>query len=177
MKIIKSFIVVSYEALMNIVFALPRYKIFFYLKKLLLVAMGAKIGKNVFFYPGVWITPGRNLTIEDDVDLAKDVLITSQGGVFIGARTLIGYRTQILSANHSIPPVGEPFPISGDVYSNIHIEKDVWIAANCVITAGVTIGEGAVIGAGSVVTKDVAANTIVGGVPAKFIKSREIKKA
>ena len=97
MNLVKSFFVVSYEALMNIVFALPRYRLFIFFKVSLLKLMGAKIGKNCFIYPGVWITPGRNLTLGDDVDLAKDVIITTSGGVYIGDRTLVGYRTQILS--------------------------------------------------------------------------------
>lgn len=175
MKIIKSFFVVSYEALMNLLFALPRYKIFTFLKVLLLKSMGAKIGKHSYIYPGVWITPGKNLVIGDEVDLAKDVLITTKGGVKIGDRALIGYRTQILSSNHTIPPIGEPFPISGDSFAPIIIEDDVWIGANCIITAGVTIGEGAVIAAGSVVTKNIPPNAIAGGVPARIIKMREKK--
>lgn len=173
MNTIKSFFVISYEMIMQILFALPRFSLFFLLKKYLLIIMGAKIGKGVVIYPGVWITPGRNLTIEDNVDLAKDVLITTIGGVFIGKRTLIGYRTQILSANHTIPKIGKPFPISGDSLASIHIANDVWIGANCIITAGVTIGEGAVVAAGSVVTKDVLPNSINAGVPAKLIKMRE----
>jgi acetyltransferase-like isoleucine patch superfamily enzyme len=172
MKIIKSFFVVTYEMIMQILFALPRYKLFISLKKGLLCLMGAKIGQNVVIYPGVWIIPGKNLIIEDNVDLAKDVLITTTGGVFIGQRTLIGYRTQLLSANHSIPPAGEPFPVSGDKYEKIIIKNDVWIGANCIIMPGVTVGEGAVVAAGSVVTKDVLPNSIVGGVPAKLIKMR-----
>lgn len=162
-----------YEFVMAMVLGLPRLRSCIWIKKQFLQLMGAKIGRGVVIYPGVWINPGRHLVVEDDVDLAKDVLITTSGGVFIGKRTLIGYRTQILSANHSIPKIGEPFPISGDVYKPIHIANDVWIGANCIITAGVTIGEGAVIAAGSVVTKDVPANAIVGGVPAKLIKMRE----
>ena len=134
--------------------------------------MGAKFGKGVVIYPGVWINPGRNLIVGNDVDLAKDVLITTSGGVRIGDRTLIGYRTQIISINHSIPPVGEPFPISGDDPGEVVIGNDVWIGASCIITPGVTIGEGAVIAAGSVVTKNVDANSIVAGVPAKLIKMR-----
>ena len=172
-KIVKSFVVVSYEFLMNIIFSLPRYRFFIFLKVSLLRFMGAKIGKGVVIYPGVWITPGRNLVIKDHVDLAKDVLITTTGGVEIGERTLIGYRTQIISSDHTIPPIGEPFPISGDNHKKIVIGKDVWIAANCLITAGVSIGDGAVIGGGSVVTKDVPQNAIVGGVPAKIIKMRK----
>ena len=171
-KLIKPFFVISYEFLMCVLFSLPRYSIFLWFKKLLLVIMGAKIGKGVVIYPGVWIAPGRNLIINDNVDLAKDVLITTSGGVTIGKRTLIGYRTQIISANHEIPAIGEPFPISGDVMAEIIIENDVWIGANCVITAGVKIGHGAVVAAGSVVTKDVLPNSIVGGVPAKLIKMR-----
>ena len=53
------------------------------------------------------------------------------------------------------------------------IEDDCWIAANTIILAGVTIGRGSVIAAGSVVTKDVPPYSIVGGVPAKVIKSRK----
>ncbi|MEA5005224.1 MAG: DapH/DapD/GlmU-related protein [Rikenellaceae bacterium] len=172
-NIAKSFLVVSYEMIMNIFMSLPRYTFFVFLKKSLLRIMGAKIGKGVIIYPGVWITPGKNLIIEDGVDVSKDVIITTKGGVFIGARTLIGYRTQILSANHSIPSIGERIPISGDVFKPIKIYNDVWIGANCIITAGVTIGEGAIIAAGSVVTKDVLNNQIVAGIPAKLIKERK----
>lgn len=173
MRRFKPFLVVSFEMIMNIIFSLPRYPLFVLFKKTLLKMIGAKIGKGVVIYPGVWITPGRYLTIEDEVDIAKDVIITTSGGVNIGKRTLIGYRTQILSANHTIPPIGVPFPISGDSLKKIIIKNDVWIGANCIITAGVTIGEGAVVAAGSVVTKDVPPNAIVGGIPARIIRMRE----
>lgn len=173
MNVIKSFVVISYELVMNVLFALPRYRLFIFFKKVMLLAMGAKIGKGVVIYPGVWIAPGRNLVIEDNVDLAKDVLITTSGGVEIGERTLIGYRTQIISSDHTIPPIGEPFPISGDNHKKIIIGKDVWIGGNCLITAGVIIGDGAVVAGGSVVTKNVPENAVVGGIPAKIIKMRE----
>jgi acetyltransferase-like isoleucine patch superfamily enzyme len=158
---------------MRILFSLPRFKIFNSLKSLFLKLFGAKIGKRVIFYPGVWICPPSNIVIGDDVDLAKDVIITTSGGVFIGDRTLVGYRTQILSANHTIPPIGQNLFMSGHDYREVHIANDVWIGANCIITPGVTIGEGAVIAAGCVVVKDVPPNAIVGGVPGKIIKFRE----
>jgi acetyltransferase-like isoleucine patch superfamily enzyme len=169
----KYFIVVSYEFLMQILFVLPRYRFLNVIKGLLLKGMGAKVGKRVVFYPGVWIAPGRNLILGDDVDLAKDVLITTGGGVTIGDRVLVGYRTQILSTNHVIPENKEPIFSAGHDKKPIVIEKDVWIGANCIITAGVTIGEGSVIAAGSVVTKDVPPFAIYGGVPAKLIKARD----
>ncbi len=169
----KSFLVISYEFLMSIILSLPRYRFCIIIKILFLKIMGAKFGRGVVIYPGVWISPGRNLVIGDHVDLAKDVLITSSGGVTIGDRALIGYRTQIISSNHTIPLIGQPFPISGDEHKHVTIEKDVWIGANCIITPGVNIREGAVVAGGSVVTKDVPANAIVGGVPAKLIKMRD----
>ena len=55
----------------------------------------------------------------------------------------------------------------------IHIKKNAWIDANATILQGVTIGENSVVASGAVVSKDVPDNTIVGGVPAKFIKTLE----
>ena len=54
--------------------------------------------------------------------------------------------------------------------SSIKIGNDVWIGSNATVLAGVTIGDGAIVAAGAVVTRDVAENTIVGGVPAKYIR-------
>lgn len=168
----KYFIVVSYELVMRILFALPRYRLLNNLKSLFLRCLKAKVGQRVVYYPGVWITPARNLTIGNDVDLALDVLITTSGGVFIGDRTLVGYRTQIISGNHIIPDYKARIFNSGHEYKSVHISEDVWIGANCIIMPGVTIGVGAVIAGGSVVTKDVPNYSIVAGVPAKIIKDR-----
>lgn len=166
------FLVVSYETLMRFLFSLPRYPSLNRLKAYFLRKQGARVGKRVTFYPGVWIMPGRGLEIGDDVDLALDVLITTGGGVKIGARTLVGYRSQILSANHIIPSKTEKIFNTGHDLKPVTIGVDVWIGANCIILPGINIGDGAVIAAGSVVTKSVAAFTVVGGVPARIIKER-----
>jgi acetyltransferase-like isoleucine patch superfamily enzyme len=169
------FLVVSYETLMEAIFMLPRYAVLNRLKSSFLRAMGASIGKRVVYYPGVWITTSHDATLRigDDVDLAKDVIITAAGNVFIGARTLIGHRTQIHTANHEIPPGRGPIFYADADKRPVVIGEDVWIGANCVIVPGVEIGDGAVIAAGSVVTKHVAPFTIVGGVPARLIRTRE----
>jgi acetyltransferase-like isoleucine patch superfamily enzyme len=168
---IKSFFVISFELVMRIFFSLPRFSFFNAGKKLFLIAVGAKVGLRPIFYPGVWIAPGRNLVIGDDVDLALDVLITTSGGVTIGDRVLIGYRTQILSSNHVIEG-RNPIFSSGHVKKQVSIANDVWVGAACIILPGVSVGEGAIIAAGSVVTKDVPPFSIVGGVPAKVIRYR-----
>ena len=170
---LKSFLVVSYEAVMQALFFLPRYPLFNAVKSWFLRLNGAKVGRRVIYYPRVWIENGRNLVIEDDVDLAIGVIIVTPGGVHIGSRALIGYGTQILSTNHVIPPRGQRIFDSGHRKAPIHIERDVWIGAHCVILPGVTIGEGAVVAAGSIVTRDVPQFSVVAGVPARVIRMRD----
>jgi acetyltransferase-like isoleucine patch superfamily enzyme len=167
-----NFLVITYEVLMQCVFALPRYRFFNWLKASFLRLQGAKIGRRVVFYPRVWIAPGRKLEIGDDVDLALGVLILSTGGVKIGPRTMIGFRTQIISGNHIIPNSRARISEAGGQRIPVTIEQDVWIGANCLILPGITIGEGAVVAGGSVVTKSVEPFAIVGGNPAKLIRSR-----
>ena len=144
-----------------------------YIKGNFLKLNGAKIGKRVCFYPSIWVMPGRNLVVGDDVDLALEVLITTGGGVKIGDRTLIGYRTQIISTNHNIPHQHGQIFGSGHSSKPVEIMSDVWIGCNCVILPGVTIGEGAVVAANSVVTRDVKPYSIVAGNPAKLLKMRK----
>ena len=171
-RMLKNFLVCTYESMSFIVFNLPRHKLFNVVKSNYLRIQGAKIGKSITYYPGIRINPARNITLGDHVDLAWGVIITTGGEVEIGDRTLIGYRTIISSANHTIPENKGRIFGAGHVPEKVSIGKDVWIGGNSVIVAGVTIGEGAVVAAGSVVTKDVAPYTIVGGIPAKFIKNR-----
>lgn len=171
--IFKPFFVVSYEFVQQMLFALPRYRMLGFLKANFLRVNGAKIGKRCTFYPRVWVAPGRNLVLGDDVDLALDVLITTSGGVEIGDRTLVGYRAQIISANHSVPPKPAAIFGSGHDKAKITIGSDVWVGANSMILPGVSIGDGAVVAGGSVVSKDVEPYAIVAGVPAKLIRFRE----
>lgn len=166
-------LVVLYETCMFFTFMLPRFSFIDALKSMMLRCLGAKVGRRVIYYPGLWIMPCRNLIIGDDVDLAHGVLITTGGGVSIGDRTMIGYRAQILSTSHIIPPKPTKMFDAGDRYGAVKIENDVWIGANAVILPGVTIGEGAVVAAGSAVTKDVLPFTVVGGIPAKIIRNRD----
>jgi acetyltransferase-like isoleucine patch superfamily enzyme len=106
-----------------------------------------KIGKNVFInFDCVFLDLG-GITIEDDVFIAPKVSLLSEGH-------------PISSENRHSLTVG-----------HIHIKKNAWIGANATILQGVTIGKNAVVAAGSIVTKDVADNTIVGGIPAKILKT------
>lgn len=91
--------------------------------------------------------------------------------VIIGENVLIGPRVMFETVNHSMkhmPGKGRDGWTKGIV-----IEDEVWIGGGAIITQGVTIGRGSVVTAGAVVTKDVEANSIVGGVPAKLIRKTD----
>jgi acetyltransferase-like isoleucine patch superfamily enzyme len=173
LNLLKPILVVSYEFIQFSLFVLPRYKLLNLLKSSFLRLCGANIGRRVVYYPLVWIAPGKNLILGDDVDLALGVILTTSGGVEIGDRTLVGYRAQIISANHVIPEGRGNIFGSGHDKAKVTIGRDVWIGANSIILPGVTIGNGAIVAGGSVVNKDIPPFAIVGGVPAKIIKERD----
>lgn len=163
--------VVVFETAMQFVFKLPRFSWLNILKAGFLKAAGAKIGRNPVFYPNAWIMTGKNLRIGDDVDISMGVIITTSGGVTIGNRCLIGYRSQIFSANHKIDTT-VPVRFSGHEDAPVTIGDDVWICANCLILPGSSIGNGTVIAAGSVVNGDIPGNVVAAGVPATVVSQR-----
>lgn len=89
----------------------------------------------------------------------------------IGDYVMIGPHTLIATVNHPISPMGRRKYLS--VAKPVTIGNDVWIGGNVTILPGVTIGNNVIVAAGAVVTKDVPDNSLVGGVPAKLIRTIE----
>ncbi len=115
--------------------------------------------------------PQAGIRIGRDSLIGEYSVIRGQGGVQIGDRVYTSPFTQIIAVNHVFDDPNRPFVDQGITAQGIVIEDDVWLGAGAVVTDGVKIGKGAVIAAGAVVTKDVPPHTVVGGVPAKIIKS------
>jgi acetyltransferase-like isoleucine patch superfamily enzyme len=115
--------------------------------------------------------PQSHIKIGRDSLIGEYSVIRGQGGVQIGDRVYTSPFTQIIAVNHVFDDPQLPFVDQGITAEGIIIEDDVWLGAGAVITDGVKVGKGAVVAAGAVVTKDVPAHTVVGGVPAKVIKS------
>ncbi len=95
---------------------------------------------------------------------ARDLVI----GEFVGW----GPGAKVLGSEHTGLPVDVPIIQTDLVISSVHIEAWADIGTNAVILPGVTVGRGSIVGAGAVVRDDVAANTVVAGVPAKLLKKR-----
>jgi len=115
--------------------------------------------------------PQSGIKIGKDCLVGEYSVIRGQGGVTIGDRVYTSPFTQIIAVNHVFDDPNRPFIEQGITAEGIVIEDDVWLGAGAIITDGVRVGKGAVVAAGSVVTKDVLPHTVVGGVPAKIIKT------
>lgn len=84
----------------------------------------------------------------------------------IGDGCQIGHNVVFATLNHGMKPEDRPTTYPAPIV----LGKNVWVGSNATILQGVTIGDNSVVAAGAVVTKDVPADTVVGGVPAKVIK-------
>jgi acetyltransferase-like isoleucine patch superfamily enzyme len=115
--------------------------------------------------------PQSGIKIGQDSLIGEYSVIRGQGGVQIGDRVYASPFTQIIAVNHIFDDPNRPFVEQGITAEGIIIEDDVWLGAGAIITDGVRVGQGAVVAAGAVVTKDVPPHTVVGGVPAKPIKT------
>lgn len=128
---------------------------------------GKPIDKTFLLFPPFYTDCGKNITIGKHVFFNSGCKFQDQGGITIDDGSLIGHNVVLATLNHHLDPKHR-----GDIIpAPIHIGKNVWIGANATVLAGVNVGDGAVIAAGAVVTKDVPANTIAGGVPAKILKT------
>ena len=128
------------------------------------------VGSNPFVGDNFHCDFGLNIHVGDNFHADYNCTMLDVAEIRIGDNCLIGPDVGIYTAGHRLQPEGRVL----DGYGiPIVIGNDVWIGGHSTILPGVTIGDGAVIAAGSVVIKDVAPRTLVGGNPAKFIKSIE----
>lgn len=130
---------------------------------------GREVPESFRLFPPFTTDCGKNIRFGERVFVNSGCRFQDQGGITIGDDALIGHNVVIATLNHAIDPAErattEPAPV--------RFGARVWIGANATILPGVTIGDGAIVAAGAVVTKDVPPNTIVGGVPARFIRAIE----
>lgn len=125
-------------------------------------------GENVYVNPPFYIDYGKHIFMGNNVYCNMDCVFLDVNTITIGNNVMLGPRVNLFTAGH---------PIDADVRISdlefglpIVIEDKVWIGGNATILPGVTVGENSIVAAGAVVTKDVPANSIVGGNPARLIR-------
>ena len=128
---------------------------------------GKPVPSTLRVFPPFYTDFGKNIEVGEDVFINACCHFQDHGGVTLGDGCQIGHNVVFATLNHFMETEKRKMSYSAPIV----LGKNVWVGSNATILQGVTIGDNSVIGAGAVVTKDVPANTVVGGVPAKFIKS------
>ncbi|MBT8326534.1 MAG: acyltransferase [Bacteroidia bacterium] len=115
---------------------------------------------------------GKGITIGDNVGIGEFAYLGGAGGLDIGRNCIIGQYLSCHPENHNYREIETLIRLQGVNRKGIKIAPNCWIGSKVTILDGVSIGEGSIIAAGAVVTSSFPANSIIGGVPAKLLKTR-----
>jgi acetyltransferase-like isoleucine patch superfamily enzyme len=141
-----------------------------------------EIGKEASVRLGRWSWIGKGTKIrchEGEVRIgAKTVMgeectISAYQHVSIGEQCIVADRVMLIDFDHNAAEVERPIRVQGIYKRDVRVGNNVWIGYGAQILRGVTVGDNAIIGASTVVTKDVPANAVVAGAPARIIRMRE----
>jgi acetyltransferase-like isoleucine patch superfamily enzyme len=136
-------------------------------RKYLSDIISTEIDTSTIIFVPFYTNFGRFITIGKNVFINHACTFLDMGGIAIEDDVLIGPKVNLITENHSLNPNDRKSLICKPIV----VKRNAWIGAAATILPGVTIGENSIVAAGAVVTTDVVPNTIVGGVPAKFIKN------
>lgn len=128
-----------------------------------------KTGDSIYVNPPLHVDYGRHIEIGNNFYANMDCIFLDVNKIIIGDNVMVGPRVSFFTAGH--PTDAEVRIQDLEFGYPIVIEDNVWIGGNSTILPGVTIGQNSIIAAGAVVTKSVPANTIVGGNPARMIRT------
>lgn len=120
---------------------------------------------------------GAEIKIGHNVGIGEFSYLGGGGGLKIGNDCIIGQYLSCHPENHSFADTDQLIRLQGVSRKGIKVGNNCWIGAKVTILDGVTIGDNCVIAAGAVVTKSMPANTVIGGIPAKAIKSTQKNKS
>lgn len=138
---------------------------------------------RAFLARGILTSSGENINIEKGAIFDRTVEIGNNSGigincklygkVIIGDNVMMGPEVYIYTSNHKFQDLNLPMSQQGhEIERPVIIGNDVWIGSRVTILPGISIGDGVIIGTGAVVTKNVENYYVIGGNPAKIIKSR-----
>ena len=125
----------------------------------------------------IYASESSLISIGSNVSFNSNVMINARGKgkILIGNNVLIGPNVVLRSSNHSFETIKLPIIEQGMIDGEIIVNDDVWIGSNAVILPNCKIGKGVIVAAGAVVTSDIDSYTVVGGIPAKLIRKRDLK--
>jgi acetyltransferase-like isoleucine patch superfamily enzyme len=129
---------------------------------------GHKVDESFSLIPPFFTTGGENIRVGRNIFINQNCTMYDLGGIDIADDVMIGPNVSIITSGH---PIERSQRRAMVIAKPIVIGRNVWIAAGATIIGGVIVGENSVVAAGSVVTRDVPPNNLVGGNPARVIRS------
>ena len=145
-----------------------------------------QIGRRarVGFGRWVWIGHGTKIRchegevrIGDKTVLGQECTISAYQRVSIGEQCIVADRVMLIDFDHNVTEVERPIRVQGIYKRDVRVGNNVWIGYGAQILRGVSVGDNSIVGASAVVTKDVPANAVVAGSPARVIRMREAPTA
>lgn len=128
----------------------------------------------------VWIGDGSKIRCHEGVVeigektvLGQECTISAYQRVRIGEQCVIADRAMFIDFDHGVVEVERPIRLQGIYKRDVEVGNNVWIGYGACILRGVRVGDNSIIGTNAVVTKDVPANAVVGGIPARIIRMRD----
>src|SRR5437867_7394199 len=105
--------------------------------------------------------------------MGQECTVSAYQSVSIGRECILADRVMLIDFDHGVVEADRPIRLQGIYKRDVRVGHNVWIGYGACILRGVTIGDNAIIGTSSVVTRDVPANTVVAGIPARVIRPRD----
>jgi acetyltransferase-like isoleucine patch superfamily enzyme len=145
-----------------------------------------EIGRHATLHIGRWAWIGHDTKIrvhEGEVRIgAKTVMgqectISAFQHVSIGRECIVADRVMLIDFDHGVVEVDRPIRLQGIYKRDVRVGHNVWLGYGACILRGVTVGDNSIVGTNAVVTREVPANAVVGGVPARLIRMRETPRS
>jgi len=128
----------------------------------------------------VWIGDGTKIRCHEGVVeigaktvMGQECTISAYQRVRIGEQCVIADRAMFIDFDHGVVEVERPIRLQGIYKRDVEVGSNVWIGYGACILRGVRVGDNSIVGTNSVVTRDVPANAVVAGIPARVIRMRE----
>lgn len=138
-------------------------------------------GAEVRFGRWVWIGHGTKIrchegtiSVGDKTVLGQECTLSAYQHISIGEQCIIADRVMMIDFDHNVTDVERPVRAQGIYKRDVNVGSNVWVGYGAQILRGVKIGDNAIIGASAVVTKDVPANAVVAGSPARIVRMRDV---
>ena len=137
-------------------------------------------GATVRFGRFAWIGDGTKIRCHEGVVsigaksvLGQECTISAYRRIAIGEQCVIADRAMFIDFDHGVVEVERPIRQQGIYMRDVEVGSNVWVGYGVCVLRGVRVGDNSILGTGSVITKDVPANAVVGGIPARLLRMRE----